>query len=42
MIYLDACALIKFVKRENETDALETWRDQLGLGSRLRVCPRFG
>lgn len=29
MIYLDACALIKFIKREPGTDALRTWRQQL-------------
>ena len=26
MIYLDACALIKFIRSEQETDALRSWR----------------
>ena len=29
MIYLDACALIKFIKQEPETDALRAWRQNL-------------
>jgi predicted nucleic acid-binding protein len=29
LIYLDACALIKFIKHEPETDALRAWRQNL-------------
>ena len=29
MIYLDACALVKFVKSERETAALRAWRHKL-------------
>lgn len=29
MIYLDACALLKFVKPEKETETLRTWRAEL-------------
>jgi uncharacterized protein len=29
LIYLDACALVKFIKPEKETDALRTWRQGL-------------
>ena len=29
MIYLDACALIKFIRSEQETDALRSWRLEL-------------
>lgn len=29
MIYLDACALLKFIKPERETDALRAWRQAL-------------
>lgn len=29
MIYLDACALLKFIKPEKETDALRAWRQAL-------------
>lgn len=29
MIYLDSCALIKFIKQEPETDALRAWRQAL-------------
>ena len=29
MIYFDACALLKFIKQERETDALRDWRRSL-------------
>ena len=29
MIYLDSCALLKFIKAERETDALRAWRAAL-------------
>ncbi|MEQ7126258.1 type II toxin-antitoxin system VapC family toxin [Actinopolymorpha sp. B11F2] len=29
MIYLDACALLKFIKPEKESEALRTWRQGL-------------
>ena len=29
MIYLDACALVKFIKPEKETEALRSWRGAL-------------
>ena len=29
MIYLDACALIKFIRAEDETGALRSWRQSL-------------
>lgn len=29
MIYLDSCALLKFIKPEKETAALRTWRESL-------------
>jgi predicted nucleic acid-binding protein len=29
VIYLDSCALVKFIKREPETDALRAWRQGL-------------
>lgn len=35
MIYLDACALLKFVKPEKETNALHTWRRALPEGTEL-------
>lgn len=35
MIYLDACALVKFIKAEQETDALRTWREALDTGIEL-------
>lgn len=35
MIYLDACALIKFIKLEPETDALRAWRQVLPAGTEL-------
>lgn len=33
--YLDACALLKLVKREAETEALRTWRAGLGRHAQL-------
>ncbi len=35
MIYLDACALLKFVKAERETQALRSWRQALPDGTEL-------
>ncbi len=35
MIYLDSCALIKFVKHEPETEGLRTWRHALPPGTEL-------
>lgn len=35
MIYLDSCALIKFVRQEKETDALRSWRRDLPAGTEL-------
>ena len=35
MIYLDSCALIKFIKPEPETDALRAWREALTPGTEL-------
>lgn len=35
MIYFDACALLKFVKDERETDALRLWRSSLPAGTEL-------
>lgn len=35
MIYLDSCALLKFIRREKETDALRTWRMTLPRGTEL-------
>jgi predicted nucleic acid-binding protein len=35
LIYLDACALLKFVKQEKETEALRAWRRELPGGSEL-------
>jgi predicted nucleic acid-binding protein len=29
VIYLDACALVKFIKPEKETEALRSWREAL-------------
>lgn len=29
MIYLDACALVKFIKPEKQTEALRSWREAL-------------
>lgn len=35
MIYLDACALIKFIKPERETAVLRAWRQALPEGTEL-------
>jgi predicted nucleic acid-binding protein len=35
VIYLDACALLKFVKREKESEALREWRVGLPGGTEL-------
>ncbi|MGH3430222.1 MAG: type II toxin-antitoxin system VapC family toxin [Mycobacteriales bacterium] len=35
MIYIDSCALLKFVKREKETDSLQEWREQLSQRTEL-------
>ncbi|MGH9213402.1 MAG: type II toxin-antitoxin system VapC family toxin [Acidimicrobiales bacterium] len=35
MIYLDACALVKFIKPERETEALRAWRAALPEGTEL-------
>lgn len=35
MIYLDACALLKFIKAEKETEALRAWRQALPDGTEL-------
>lgn len=35
MIYLDACALVKFIKPEKESEALRTWRMALPEGTEL-------
>lgn len=35
MIYLDACALIKFIRAEPETTALRSWRTMLPAGTEL-------
>ncbi|WP_239396892.1 type II toxin-antitoxin system VapC family toxin, partial [Frankia sp. CiP3] len=35
MIYLDACALLKFIKQERETEALRAWRRALPGGAEL-------
>ncbi|MFF9486811.1 type II toxin-antitoxin system VapC family toxin [Streptomyces sp. NPDC014676] len=35
MIYLDSCALLKFIKSEKETDALRAWRAELPEGTEL-------
>lgn len=35
MIYLDACALLKFIKPEPETEALRAWRQALPEGTEL-------
>ncbi len=35
MIYLDACALLKFIKSERQTDALRSWRQALPEGTEL-------
>jgi uncharacterized protein len=35
LIYLDACALLKFIRPEKETDALRAWRSTLPNGTEL-------
>jgi uncharacterized protein len=35
LIYLDACALVKFIKSEAETEALRSWRSDLDPGVEL-------
>ena len=35
MIYLDACALLKFIKSEQETEALRAWRRAFLAGTEL-------
>ncbi|MYW66542.1 PIN domain-containing protein [Streptomyces sp. SID8379] len=35
MIHLDACALLKFIKPERESDALRAWRTGLPTGTEL-------
>jgi predicted nucleic acid-binding protein len=35
VIYLDSCALLKFIKPEKETDALRAWRAELPEGTEL-------
>jgi predicted nucleic acid-binding protein len=35
LIYLDACALLKFIKAEKETEALRAWRQALPDGTEL-------
>lgn len=35
MIYLDSCALLKFILPEQETDALRSWRTALEPGTEL-------
>ena len=35
MIYLDACALLKFIKSEQETEALRAWRQAFPEGTEL-------
>lgn len=35
MIYLDACALLKFIKSERETAALRAWREAFPEGTEL-------
>jgi predicted nucleic acid-binding protein len=35
VIYLDSCALIKFIKLEKETEALRSWRRDLPTGMEL-------
>jgi uncharacterized protein len=35
LIYLDSCALIKFIKQEPETDALRAWRQALPADTEL-------
>jgi predicted nucleic acid-binding protein len=35
LCYMDACALLKFVQQEAETQALRSWRAALGIDGRL-------
>ena len=35
MIYLDSCALLKFIKNEQQTEALRAWRAALPHGTEL-------
>jgi uncharacterized protein len=35
LIYLDACALVKFIRLEKETDALRAWRQRLDESTEL-------
>jgi predicted nucleic acid-binding protein len=35
VIYLDSCALLKFVRKEDETDHLRAWRGALPAGTEL-------
>ena len=35
MIYLDSCALLKFIRREPETEVLRSWRAALPAGTEL-------
>jgi predicted nucleic acid-binding protein len=35
LIYFDACALLKFIKPEKETEALRAWRAELPNGTEL-------
>ena len=35
MIYLDSCALVKFIRREKESDALRDWRGALAADTEL-------
>lgn len=35
MIYLDSCALLKFIVRERESEALRAWRSALPRGTEL-------
>lgn len=35
VIYLDSCALLKFVRKEDETDQLRSWRQGLPAGTEL-------
>ena len=38
MIYIDACALIKFIRPEQDTEALRAWRQALPAGTELLTC----
>jgi predicted nucleic acid-binding protein len=35
VIYLDSCALVKFIRAEAHTDALRAWREALDAGTEL-------